>query len=189
MAEDTEAWRSDEEFGREMLAGVNPVIIRRLQEFPPTSKLDRNLYGDHTSSITAAHIEKNLEGRTVEEALKENKLFILDHHDALIPYLNRINSGDNKIYATRTLLLLKDDSTLKPLAIELSLPHPEGEHCGAVNRVFTPAESGVQGSVWSLAKAYAAVNDSGYHQLVSHWYRKNTRSMRIVQFPIRLRCV
>ncbi|XP_074580115.1 putative linoleate 9S-lipoxygenase 4 [Curcuma longa] len=169
IQQDTEAWRSDEEFGREMLAGVNPVIIRRLQEFPPTSKLDRNLYGDHTSSITAAHIEKNLEGRTVEEALKENKLFILDHHDALMPYLNRINSGDNKIYATRTLLLLKDDSTLKPLAIELSLPHPEGEHCGAVNRVFTPAESGVQGSVWSLAKAYAAVNDSGYHQLVSHW--------------------
>ncbi|KAG6511528.1 probable linoleate 9S-lipoxygenase 5 [Zingiber officinale] len=169
IQQDTEAWRSDEEFGREMLAGVNPLIIRRLQEFPPTSKLDRNLYGNHTSSITAAHIEKNMEGRTVEEAMKANKLFILDHHDALMPYLNRINAGDNKIYATRTLLLLKDDGTLKPLAIELSLPHPEGENCGAVNRVFTPAESGVEGSVWSLAKAYAAVNDSGYHQLVSHW--------------------
>ncbi|XP_042417971.1 probable linoleate 9S-lipoxygenase 5 isoform X2 [Zingiber officinale] len=166
---DREAWRSDEEFGREMLAGVNPVIIRRLQEFPPTSKLDPKLYGDHTSSITAAHIERNLEGRTVDEALKANKLFILDHHGALIPFLNRINSGANRIYATRTLLLLKDDGKLKPLAIELSLPHPDGEQHGAVNRVFTPAEVGVQGSIWSLAKAYAAVNDSGYHQLISHW--------------------
>ncbi|KAG1342265.1 Lipoxygenase [Cocos nucifera] len=169
IKEDKDAWRTDEEFGREMLAGVNPVIIRRLEEFPPTSKLDPKTYGDHTSSITAAHIEKNLEGMTVDQALKSNRLFILDHHDALIPYLNRINSTSNKIYASRTILLLKDDGTLKPLAIELSKPHPDGEQHGAVNQVFTPAEDGVEASIWQLAKAYVAVDDSGYHQLISHW--------------------
>nr|XP_009407551.1 PREDICTED: probable linoleate 9S-lipoxygenase 5 [Musa acuminata subsp. malaccensis] len=169
IQEDRNAWRTDEEFGREMLAGVNPVIISRVQEFPPVSKLDPKVYGDHTSSINASHIEKNLEGLTVQKAMKENKLFILDHHDALMPYLRRINSGSNKIYASRTLLLLKDDGTLKPLVIELSLPHPDGDQHGAVNRVFTPAEQGVEGSIWQLAKAYACVNDSGYHQLISHW--------------------
>jgi len=95
----------------------------------------------------------------------------LDHHDTLMPYLNRINSLDGvKIYATRTIFFLKEDGTLKPLAIELSLPNPKGEEHGAVSEVYTPAQNGVEGSVWQLAKAYAAVNDSGVHQLISHWY-------------------
>lgn len=84
-------------------------------------------------------------------------------------YLRRINTTTTKTYATRTFLLLQEDGTLKPLAIELSLPHPQGEHHGTVSKVFTPAEYGIEASVWQLAKAYAAVNDSGYHQLISHW--------------------
>ncbi|KAL5566069.1 hypothetical protein UlMin_029233 [Ulmus minor] len=169
IQEDRTAWRTDEEFAREMLAGVNPVIIRLLQEFPPTSKLDPEVYGDQTSTIKEEHIKNNLDGLTIEEAIKNNKLFILDHHDAFMPYLRRINSTDTKTYASRTLLFLKNDGTLKPLVIELSLPHPDGDKFGAVSKVFTPAEQGVEGSIWQLAKAYAAVNDSGYHQLVSHW--------------------
>lgn len=145
------------------------MIVRRLEEFPPVSKLDESKYGDHRSTITAAHIEHNLEGLTIEEALGSNRLFILDHHDSLMPYVNRINSTANKIYATRALLFLRDDSTLKPLAIELSLPHPDGEQHGAVSKVYTPADSGVEASIWQLAKAYVTVNDSGVHQLISHW--------------------
>ncbi|KAK4266355.1 hypothetical protein QN277_027295 [Acacia crassicarpa] len=169
IRENKTAWRTDEEFGREMLAGVNPVIISRLREFPPVSKLNPQVYGNQNSSIRAEHIEHNLEGLMIQEALDKNKLYILDHHDALMPYLDRINSTDTQTYATRTLLFLKQDGTLKPLAIELSLPHPQGIRHGAVCKVFTPAQEGVAASVWQLAKAYAAVNDSGYHQLVSHW--------------------
>lgn len=163
---DKSAWRTDEEFGREMLAGVNPVVIRRLQEFPPASTLDPNEFGDQTSTMTKEQLELNMNGLTIEQALEENKLFILDHHDALMPYLTKINSTASKIYATRTVLLLLDDGTLKPLAIELSLPNTEP---GCTSEVYTPSEDGVQGTIWQLAKAYAAVNDSGYHQLISHW--------------------
>ncbi|CAK9168023.1 unnamed protein product [Ilex paraguariensis] len=169
IKEDKSAWRTDEEFAREMLAGVNPVVIQRLQEFPPTSKLDPKLHGNQTSSITEEHIKNSLEGLTIDEAIQKNRIFILNHHDTLMPYLSRINSTSTKTYATRTLLFLKKDGTLKPLAIELSLPHPDGDQCGAVSRVYTPAEHGTESTIWQLAKAYVAVNDSGYHQLNCHW--------------------
>ncbi|KAJ4894292.1 hypothetical protein Rs2_21086 [Raphanus sativus] len=171
LKESRSAWRTDEEFAREMLAGLNPVVISRLQEFPPKSNLDSARYGYQHSSIREEHINPHMNGLTVQEALEQNKLYILDHHDALMPYLTRINSTNTKTYATRTLLLLQEDGTLKPLAIELSLPHAQGESYGSVSKIFTPAEKGVEGSVWQLAKAYAAVNDSGYHQLISHWLR------------------
>ncbi|XP_042499603.1 probable linoleate 9S-lipoxygenase 5 isoform X2 [Macadamia integrifolia] len=171
---DKSAWRTDEEFAREMLSGVNPVSIRCLQEFPPTSKLNPDVYGNHTSLITKEHIEKNLNELTVDEAIKSNKLFILDYYDALMPYLRRINTTTTKTYAARTILFLKDDGTLKPVAIELCLPHPDGDQLGPVSKVFTPAEDGVEGSVWQLAKAYVAVNDSGFHQLITHWLKSHS---------------
>ena len=88
-----------------------------------------------------------------------------------MPYLRKINSTSTKTYATRTLLLLQDDGTLKPLVIELSLPHPQGDRHGAISKLYFPAEEGVESSIWQLAKAYVAVNDVGYHQINSHWYR------------------
>ncbi|KAG6428047.1 hypothetical protein SASPL_112295 [Salvia splendens] len=167
---DKTVWRTDEEFGREMLAGVNPVVIQRLQEFPPRSKLDLGQYGDQDSRITREHLHTNMNGLTVDEAIEKNKMFILDHHDALMPYLRRINTTTTKTYATRTILLLQGDGTLKPLAIELSFPHENGDALGAISQVFTPCDHGVGNAIWQLAKAYVAVSDSGYHPLISHWY-------------------
>jgi linoleate 9S-lipoxygenase len=84
--------------------------------------------------------------------------------------LRRINATGLKAYATRTVLYLQNDGTLKPLSIELSVPHPDGDSFGPVSNVYTPASQGVEASIWSLAKAYVVVNDAAYHQLVSHWY-------------------
>jgi linoleate 9S-lipoxygenase len=66
-------------------------------------------------------------------------------------YLDRINALSTKIYASRAILFLKKDGTLKPVAIELSLPPSEGRE--SVTKVLTPAEEGAQGALWQLAKA------------------------------------
>ncbi|KAK4269148.1 hypothetical protein QN277_022340 [Acacia crassicarpa] len=169
IQDNIDGWMTDEEFAREMLAGVNPVLICLLQEFPIKSTLDIKIYGDHTSTITRQHLEKNMNGLTVYEALNSKKLFILNHYDAFMPYLRKINGTSRKAYASRTILFLQNDGTLKPLAIELSLPHPDGDQFGAVSKVYLPENEGVEGTIWLLAKAYVVVNDTGYHQLVSHW--------------------
>ncbi|KAI3440437.1 Lipoxygenase [Psidium guajava] len=166
IREDKSAWRTDEEFAREMLAGVDPVVICCLQEFPRGSKLN-----PENNSEMRVYIEKNLGGLTLDEAIEEKKLFILDHYDILMPFLRGINETSTKTYATRTLLCLKEDGTLKPLAIELILPHPDGDEFGEISKVYMPAKDGIEGSLWDLAKAYVSVNDSGYHQLISHWLK------------------
>ncbi|XP_014501039.1 linoleate 9S-lipoxygenase-like [Vigna radiata var. radiata] len=166
---DKSAWITDEEFARETIAGVNPNVIKILKEFPPRSTLDTQTFGDHTSIITKEHLEPQLGGLTVEQAIENNKLFILDHHDYLIPYLRKINSSTTKTYATRTIFFLKEDGTLTPLAIELSKPHDQGDEFGPINEVYVPAYEGVEAYIWLLAKAYVIVNDSCYHQIISHW--------------------
>ncbi|BAT91731.1 Linoleate 9S-lipoxygenase-4 [Vigna angularis] len=169
MQVDKSAWMTDEEFARETIAGVNPNVIKILKEFPPSSKLNTQAFGDHTSIIKKEHLEPQLGGLTVEQAIENNKLFILDHHDYLIPYLRKINSSTTKTYATRTIFFLKEDGTLAPLAIELSKPHGQGDQYGPISEVYVPSYEGVEAYIWLLAKAYVVVNDSCYHQIVSHW--------------------
>ncbi|RZB69280.1 Linoleate 9S-lipoxygenase-4, partial [Glycine soja] len=69
MQVDKSAWMTDEEFARETIAGVNPNVIKILEEFPPRSKLDTQAYGDHTCIITKQHLEPNLGGLTVEHVI------------------------------------------------------------------------------------------------------------------------
>lgn len=164
-------WCADSEFARQMLVGVNPVVIERLKVFPPTSSLDPKIYGPALSAITAQHVEANLEGMTVEEALREKRLYTLDYHDVYMPYLERINKLNGKGYGTRTLLFLARNGTLSPIAIELSLPPSDGKPSNS--RVFVPPSPGKDDPLWELAKLHVVLNDTGYHELVSHWLRSH----------------
>ncbi|KAL3725032.1 hypothetical protein ACJRO7_030100 [Eucalyptus globulus] len=161
LAENKWAWKDDREFARQMIAGINPARIRRLQEFPPHSR------NGVRSSIKVAHIAHNLEGLTIEQAMSQHKIFILDHHDYLMPFLNRINTNGICAYASRTLLFSSEDGSLKPVAIELSLPGSSSSE--EDSWVFVPASQGIEAALWQLAKTHVTANDSAHHQLISHW--------------------
>ncbi|KAK8491487.1 hypothetical protein V6N11_059412 [Hibiscus sabdariffa] len=140
ITENRWAWSEDGEFGRQMLAGTNPVRIRRIMDDDP------KLQGGEL-------------GEVIEKARSEKKqLFILEHHDYLQPFLKMINGNGVCAYATRTIL--KSGSMLEPIAIELSLPDDSDSI-----RVFSPDDY----LSWELAKIHVACNDTAYHQLISHW--------------------
>lgn len=160
----------DDEFGRQAIAGINPLSIERLEVFPPTSKLDPSIYGSPESAIKEEHIIGHLNGMSAQQALDENKLFILDYHDIYLPFLDRINALDGrKAHGTRTLFFLTPMGTLKPIAIELSLPPVDPNYSS--KQVLSPPEDATTSWLWQLGKAHVCSNDVGVHQLINHWLR------------------
>ncbi|XP_062229269.1 lipoxygenase 2.1, chloroplastic-like [Phragmites australis] len=166
------AWFRDEEFARQTLAGMNPLSIELVTKFPIVSKLDEGTYGRGDSLITKELIEEQINRvMTAEEAVKNKKLFMLDYHDMLLPYVNTVRKlNDTTLYGSRTLFFLTEDETLRPIAIELT--RPKSPTKPQWRQVFTPGSDCVTGSwLWQLAKVHVLAHDTGYHQLVSHWLR------------------
>lgn len=101
------------------------------------------------------------------QAFKEKRLFIIDYHDAFLPYVNKVRElKGTTLYGSRTLFIF-DDETLRPLAIELTRPPVDGKP--QWKEVFTPGTCATSAWLWKHAKAHVLAHDSGYHQLVSHW--------------------
>ncbi|KAF6152684.1 hypothetical protein GIB67_021344, partial [Kingdonia uniflora] len=89
------SWLRDNEFARQALAGVN-------LEFPILSKLDPAIYGPPESLITKELIDQELEQTSVEEAIENGQLFIIDYHDMLLPFVKKINAlPKTKTYGSR----------------------------------------------------------------------------------------
>ncbi|XP_048323897.2 linoleate 13S-lipoxygenase 2-1, chloroplastic [Ziziphus jujuba] len=171
MDRDKFFWLRDAEFARQTLAGLNPCSIQLVTKWRLKSELDQEIYGCPESAMTTEMIEKEIGGFvTVKEAIKQKKLFILDYHDLLLPYVSKVRKlKGTTLYGSRTLFFLDPDDTLRPLAIELTRPKI-GEK-PQWRQVFTPSSQATDSWEWRLAKAHVLAHDSGYHQLVSHWLR------------------
>ncbi|XP_034687619.1 linoleate 13S-lipoxygenase 2-1, chloroplastic-like [Vitis riparia] len=165
------SWFRDEEFSRQTLAGVNPYSIKLVMEWPLKSGLAPDVYGPPESAITTELVEREIKGfMTVDEALEQKKLFIIDYHDLLLPYVSKVRQIEGTtLYGSRALFFLTPDCTLKPLAIELTRPPMDGKP--QWKQVFTPSLEATGCWLWRFAKAHFLAHDSGYHELVSHWLR------------------
>ncbi|KAL4198184.1 hypothetical protein AMTRI_Chr03g138900 [Amborella trichopoda] len=91
MDRDKVSWMRDEEFARQTIAGINPFCIELVKvRIPFVSTLDPKIYGPTESAITKEIIEREIKGvMTVEQAVAQKKLFVLDYHDILMPYVNK----------------------------------------------------------------------------------------------------
>ncbi|XP_058729961.1 linoleate 13S-lipoxygenase 2-1, chloroplastic-like [Vicia villosa] len=171
MDKDRFFWFRDEEFGRQTIAGLNPCCIQLVTEWPLKSKLDPNVYGPAESAITTEIVEQQIRGFvTVEEAIKQKKLFILDYYDFFMPLVEEVRKLEGTtLYGSRTLFFLTREGALRPLAIELARPPMNGKP--QWRQVYTPSWHSTDVWLWRLAKAHVLAHDGGYHQLVSHWLR------------------
>uniref|UniRef100_A0A7C9B054 Lipoxygenase n=1 Tax=Cannabis sativa TaxID=3483 RepID=A0A7C9B054_CANSA len=174
MDKDKFFWFRDEEFCRQTIAGLNPCCIELVKEWPLKSELDPTIYGPPESKITTELVEKFIKVygyNNINEALKEKRLFMLDYHDVLLPYVSKVRELENKtLYGSRTLFFLTPYGTLLPLAIELTRPPMDGKP--QWKEVYTPMNwHSTDLWLWRLAKAHVLAHDSGVHQLVSHWLR------------------
>ncbi|KAI5600269.1 hypothetical protein BDE02_01G014900 [Populus trichocarpa] len=171
MERDRFFWFRDEEFARQTLSGLNPCCIKMVTEWPLRSKLDPEIYGPQESAITAEMVEQEIKGfMTCGQAVKDQKLFILDYHDLFLPFVSKIRElKGTTLYGSRTLFFLTHEGTLRPLAIELTRPPMDGKP--QWKQVFRPAWHSTGVWLWRLAKAHVLAHESGYHQLISHWLR------------------
>ncbi|CAB3371080.1 Hypothetical predicted protein [Cloeon dipterum] len=140
----TEYWTEDWWFGLQRVQGVNSVLISLCNEIP--AKL----------ALEVDKVEPFLEGYTLNDALQNKKLFIVD-----LVLLNRAPCrGEMPVMiAPIGLFYLNKKDELMPIAIQLfQEPSP-------TNPVYYPSDSRL---TWIMAKMFFNMGDAQQHQSCTH---------------------
>ena len=135
-------WKNDDEFGRQCIQGLNPMVIELV------SDIERLPVGFKTLTI---------QGESLGALIKEKRLFWLDYTlmKDIKPYLNMY------VYAPSVLLAkvnTPEGDKLTVAAIQLE----RGEDAPIYTAEKTPPNR------WLLAKIHAACADNQIHQFVWH---------------------
>ena len=143
-----DTWKTDEEFGRQILNGTNPVNIKRCRKLPDNFP------------VTDEHVQCVLtRGRTLQEEMDDGKIYIVDHN-----ILQNISTGTYKgkrieLAAPLCLFYVREDNKFVPIAIQL------GQNPGPDFPIWSPRDKPLD---WLLVKIWFKNADLQIMQMPSH---------------------
>ncbi|XP_067141773.1 allene oxide synthase-lipoxygenase protein-like [Centruroides vittatus] len=136
-------WTEDYWFGLQKIQGTNPVLIKLCKNIPDNFEIEPSM------------VEPFLEGLSLNDALEENRIFIID-----LEVLQNIDTVENTVLCSPlALFYLNNSGNLMPIAIQLF------QEKGPDNPVFLPSDPPY---TWLLAKLYFNNADAIFHQSCTH---------------------
>lgn len=148
-------WRTDAEFARQRLNGVNPLQIERVHRLPAHLAVDDERLGGVLR-----------DGGTLDRLIGEGRLFVCDWEPLVgVPVtLGRFLPAPTALFCT------EPDGALRPIAIQLDRDATTPPETGVPGPpiVFTPADDPW---LWLRARTYVQSADAAYHETVVHLLR------------------
>ena len=144
-----DTWWTDEEFGRQILSGTNPVCVRRCRELPDNFPVT----DDDVHGILGR-------GKTLQEEMDNGKIYIINHD-----ILKNISTGEHakgkkiQLPVPLALFYVNEDDQFIPIAIQL------GQNPGYDFPIWTPKDQPMD---WLLAKIWFKNADLQVMQLTTH---------------------
>ena len=139
-------WKTDEEYGRQILNGTNPVLVTRCRELPENFPVN--------DDILNGILTRNL---NLEEEMKEGNIYIINHQILEGIPTGEYKGNDLKVAPAICLFYARDDNEFVPIAIQL------GQH-EANSPIWTPNDAEMD---WLLAKLWFKHADVQVHSMHS----------------------
>uniref|UniRef100_F7AWK4 Lipoxygenase domain-containing protein n=1 Tax=Ciona intestinalis TaxID=7719 RepID=F7AWK4_CIOIN len=149
-------WKTDKEFGRQVLTGVSPLAFERCCKIPEYC----GVTNEHVSGLLA-------DDKTLESELKAGKIYIADYSDTLDIERNDIPGSDKKFICADCVALfyVNPNGDFLPIAIQLCPNEEETIHTPKGNE-----------HDWLLAKIYFRASVRSTHEWIYHYLQTHAVS-------------